>query len=77
MGKKYPDGMLSPKRKRRPKRDVAIYILYQLGQYRNEEIGRVFGVGYTAVTGAVRRGQEYLDLDRRPAKTVKEITNDI
>src|SRR4030042_2209992 len=76
LGEKDPDAVLNSKRKRRPKRDVAIYILYQLGQYRNEEIGKVFGVGYTAVTGAVRRGQEYLDSDSRLTKMVKEITND-
>ncbi|MEW6327521.1 MAG: transposase [Thermodesulfobacteriota bacterium] len=77
LGEKDPNAVLKFKKTRRPKRDVTIYILYQLGQYRNEEIGRVFGVGYTAVTGAVRRGQEYLDSDRRLAKTVKEIANDI
>ncbi len=77
LGEKDPDAVLNSKRKRRPNRDVAIYILYQLGEYRNEEIGKVFGVGYTAVTGAVKRGQKYLDSDRRLAKAVKEMTNDI
>jgi DNA-directed RNA polymerase specialized sigma24 family protein len=56
---------------------VAIYILYQLGVYRNEEIGEVFGVGYTAVTGAVKRALAYLNKDLGLEKMTKKIINDM
>jgi hypothetical protein len=58
-------------------RDMAIYILYQLGVYRNEEIGKVFGVGYTAVTGAVKRALIYLNKDQRLKRITKKIIDDI
>jgi len=34
-------------------------------------------VGYTAVTGAVKRALAYLNTDRRLEKTAKRIINDI
>jgi hypothetical protein len=43
----------------------------------NAEIGEVFGVGYTAVPGAVKRGQEYLGADRQLERVVKKIIADI
>jgi len=52
-------------------------LLHHLGVYRHEEIGRIFGVGYTAITGAVKRGQPYADSDWQAEKAVKEILNDI
>lgn len=60
LGEKEPDSMLNSGRRRRPNRDLAIYIIYQLGVYRNDEIGEVFKVRYTAISGAVKRAQEYL-----------------
>jgi hypothetical protein len=51
--------------------------LYQLGAYLNKEIGKVFGVGYTAVPGAVKRGQEYLRSDGQLERVVKKIIADI
>jgi hypothetical protein len=48
-----------------------------LGVYRHEEIGRIFGVGYTAITGAVKRGQAYVNANRQAEKAVREILNDI
>ena len=77
LGEEYPDSVLHPRRRLCANRDVAIYILYQLGVYRNEEIGRVFGVGYTAITGAVKRGQTYVNSDRRVQNTVRRILNDL
>ncbi len=77
LGEKDPDLMLNFPRNRSPNRSIAMYILYQLGVYRNVDIGKVFGVGYTAVTGAAKRGQEYLNSNRQLGKTVKKILNDI
>jgi REP element-mobilizing transposase RayT len=41
-------------------RDMAIYSLRKAGIFTNQEIGRVFGVGYTAVTEAAKRAEAYL-----------------
>ena len=53
-----------------------MYVLYQFGVYRNQEIGYVFGVGYTAVTGAVKRSERYLALDKQLDQMVKKILDD-
>jgi hypothetical protein len=45
--------------------------------YLNKEIGKVFGIGYTAVPGAVKRGQVYLRSDKQLEKVVDEIIADI
>ena len=47
-------------KKRNLTRDMAIYALWQAGIFTNEEIGKVFGVGYTAVTEAAKRAEAYL-----------------
>ena len=50
--------------------------LSNLGVYTNSQIGEAFGVGYTAVTGAAKRGERYLQNDGRLKKTVEKIIND-
>ena len=77
LGEKDPESVLKVRKYRCPNRDVAIYVLYQLGVYLNREIGKVFGVGYTAVPGAVKRGQEYLRSDGQLERVVKKIIADI
>ena len=77
LGEKDPNLMLNVRKHRCLNRDVAVYILYQLGVYQNEEIGKAFGVGYTAVTGAVKRGYEYLQGDQQLERTVERIISDI
>jgi hypothetical protein len=39
----------------------------------NEEIGRVFGVEYTGVPGALKRDQEYIGSNRHLTKVVENI----
>lgn len=73
LGEKDPESMLKVRKYRHPNRDMAIYVLYQLGVYLNKEIGEVFGVGYTAIPGAVRRGQEYIRADGRLEKLINKI----
>lgn len=73
LGEKDPEGVFGVRKYRNRSRDVAIYVLYQLGVYLNMEIGEVFGVGYTAVSGAVRRGREYIGSDKQLAKVVQKI----
>jgi hypothetical protein len=44
-----------------------------LGVYLNREIGKVSGVGYTAVSGAAKRGQGYLRSDGYLERVIKKI----
>ena len=77
LGEKCHDRILRSGKSKRPNRDIAIYILSHLGVYTNKEIGEAFGVGYTAITGAVRRGEKYLDADEGLMRAVHKIINDI
>lgn len=77
LGEKAPDEILGSRRRHSLNRDLAIYILYRRGVYGNEKIGEVFGVGYTAVSEAAKRGREYLRLDKQLEKTVNKISIDI
>jgi len=78
LGEKDPYSVMRSKRgTRRPKRDIVIYILSYLGVYTNRQIGEAFEVGYTAVTGAAKRGERYVEEDDRLKKTVERIINDI
>ncbi len=60
LGQTEIDPLLAAGKKRNLTRDMAIYALKQAGIFTNQEIGRVFGVGYTAVTEAAKRGEAYL-----------------
>ena len=76
LGEREPEVCLKPGRRCTRSRDLGMYALYQLGVYRNQEIGQVFGVGYTAVTGAVKRSERYLALDKQLDYIVKKILDD-
>jgi REP element-mobilizing transposase RayT len=77
LGEKDPELVMKVRKYRCQNRDVAIYVLYQIGVYMNREIGEVFGVGYTAVPGAVKRGQQYLRSNGQLEKVVNNIIADI
>ncbi len=77
LGEKDPESVLKVRKYCCKNRDVAIYVLYQLGVYLSKEIGKVFGVGYTAVPGAFKRGQEYLRSDGKLDSLVAKIIADI
>jgi len=77
LGEKDPESVLRIRKYRCQSRDVAIYVLYQLGVYLNREIGKVFGVGYTAVPGAVKRGLAYLRSGGKLERVVNKIIADI
>lgn len=72
-GEREPESVLKVRKYPHQNRDMAIYVLYQQGVYLNKEIGEVFGVGYTAIPGAVRRGQEYIRADGRLEKLINKI----
>lgn len=73
LGEEDPESVLRIRKYRCQNRDIAIYVLYQLGVYLNREIGEVFGVGYTAVPGAVKRGLAYLRSGRQLERVVNKI----
>ncbi len=61
LGIEDPSSLLKPLRgETRPDRDLAIYCLSHLGLFTNQEIGRQFGVGYTSISGALRRAEDYI-----------------
>lgn len=67
----------SKKKKRKISRDVTIYLLANLGVFTNKEIGELFGVGYSAVSEAAKRGRELSQSDKEIRKRVENITIDI
>ena len=78
LGEKDPDSVMSSRRRtRRPSRDITIYILRCLGVYTNKRIGEAFGVGYTAVSEAAKRGERYAEENERLREIVEKIINDI
>ena len=78
LGEEDPDSVMSSRRRtRRPSRDITIYILSCLGVYTNKRIGEAFGVGYTAVSGAAKRGERYVEENERLKEIVEKIINDI
>jgi hypothetical protein len=56
-------------------RDVALYALWEMGVYRNEEIGQVFGVSYSAVSHIVRDLKERIRMDPRVGRKVKRLNS--
>jgi DNA-binding MarR family transcriptional regulator len=50
-----------------------MYALNRMNICTNKEIGDVFGVGYTAVTEAVKRAEGYLEKNKRIANKVRNI----
>ena len=77
LGERDPESVFNVHKYKFQSRDLGIYILHQLGVYRNEEIGRVFGVEYTAIPGAVRRGREYMEKNSQLEREARRIIDDI
>jgi REP element-mobilizing transposase RayT len=55
------------------KRDLMIYLLWKTGSFRNDQIGRLFGVSYSAVSHAVRSLKTKLRDNPRLLETLNEI----
>jgi len=72
------DSLLRPlRRAQRPERDLAIYILCHLGCSSHQEIADVFGVGYTAITGALKRAEGHMGASKKIKRRVERVLNDI
>ncbi len=78
LGEDDPNAVFaSKKKKRKINRDITIYLLNNLGVFTNKRIGELFGVGYSAVSEAARRGKELSQDNREIRKRVSNITIDI
>ena len=56
-------------------RDVVLYALWEMGAFRNKEIGQVFGVSYSAVSHIVRDVEERIKKDPRVGNKVKRVNS--
>lgn len=56
-------------------RDLVVYALWEMGAFRNEEIGQVFGVSYSAVSHIVRDVKEHIKKDPRVGRKVKKLNS--
>jgi hypothetical protein len=56
-------------------RDVVLYALWEMGAFRNKEIGQVFGVSYSAVSHIVRDMKEQIKKDPRVGRKVKRLNS--
>ena len=59
--------------RRRPLRDVLIYLLWKNSDYTLPEIGKYFRIGYTAVGNARVRRERHLKRDRKLRGRPKEL----
>jgi putative transposase len=60
-------------KRKRPLRDICIYIMSKSGIFTHKEIGEVFSVGYTAVTGTIIRAERHLKEDKHLRSLVERI----
>jgi hypothetical protein len=65
--------ILEPGRRDNLSRKISLYLLRRHTDIRNEDIGRYFGIGYTAVSQMASRLKREMEEDRGLKKTVKEI----
>ena len=77
LGEKDIEGQLAAGKKQRPGRDICIYIMSRVGAYTHKEIGEVFNVGYTAITGSIKRAEACLLNKTRQKNQVSAIINDL
>jgi putative transposase len=56
-------------------RDLVLYALWAMGVFRNEEIGRVFGLSYSEVSHIVRDMNEQIKKDPRLRSKVKRVNS--
>jgi len=69
----------SPKigKKEKDKRDLLLYILWELGIYSGREIGEVFGLGYSSVSRRAHMVRERIQKDKVLKKEFKDIKSKI
>ena len=77
LGEKDIVGQLAAGKKHRPVRDMCIYIMSRAGAYTHKEIGEVFSVGYTAVTGIIKRVELYLLKNKRQMLLIEKLLHEL
>lgn len=60
---------------RKEDRDLAVYALWERGVFRNDDIGRVFGVSYSAVSHIVTEVKERMNKDPQFKRKVQKINS--
>ncbi len=58
-------------------RDAIIYFLWKTGDFRLQDISNYFNVGYTGISNARIRGEEYLQKDKHLREKMDKLINDI
>jgi hypothetical protein len=48
-----------------------------MGAYTNREIGEVFGFGYTAITGTVKRAEQHLARNTQLQRLIEQIVDEL
>jgi len=56
-------------------RGLVLYALWEMGVFRNEEIGQVFGLSYRAVSHIVRDVKEQIKKDPRVGGKAKKVSS--
>jgi chromosomal replication initiation ATPase DnaA len=56
-------------------RDLVVYALWERGLFRNDDIGRVFGVSYSTVSHIVKEVKERIKEDPRMGNQTKRINS--
>jgi putative transposase len=77
LGAGVADNYLTAKKQKRRSRDLCIYIMSKMGAYTNRGIGELFGVGYTAITGTVKRAEKYLEGNKRLKRSVNKMVDEL
>ena len=68
--REYKEYFRPIRHRRRPRRDVLIYLLWRSSQFRLSELGQYFNVSYTAISNCHRRGSEYVEKNRKVQKSL-------
>ncbi|OEU81272.1 MAG: hypothetical protein BA872_10225 [Desulfobacterales bacterium C00003060] len=77
LGAEHPGALEKPRRgESRPDRDLAIYMLCHMGIFTHQAIGKHFGVGYTSISGALKRAQALIQSDQELRQRIVGILND-
>ena len=77
LGVEHPGALEKPRRgESRPDRDLAIYMLCHMGIFTHQAIGKHFGVGYTSISGALKRAQALIQSDQELRQRIVGILND-
>ena len=56
-------------------RDIVLYALWEMGVFRNEELGQVFGVSYSAVSHIIRDVKDQIKKDPRIRSKAKRVNS--